>query len=303
MNLNNIKYFLLGISSITLIIFLHTYWFQVINEIKQINIVVFGLYTSIVASAMVLIFHKITTHYPETSKGLKYISYIVFIILLIIYLIFTKSTKDYQTSVALMISTLFLGIGWWVQAIVTQTIQRRSHTITILTNQRNNPDFIEKVNKCRNILGTKKVVNQEFIKYFIDKSSIQLKSGLSNDKKQEFNEILDAIACLNYLLNYYEFIAAGVNIKDLDEELIKKFLYPMFLNIEKRSYYLICLSIESHNYQSTEDFAYKELITFINKISKNSSLINNFIYEKKMHSFESTELVFSDEQINEFFEI
>lgn len=270
-----------------------------------LNFLGFLLYLCIILIGIIFSFNKITTKHPETKIGLKYISFIIFFSLIAVYLTFTMSDKDYQTSIALFISTLFLGIGWWVQAIITQVAQRRSHTITTIMNQRNNSQFIEKVENIRDTIGLK-IINEEFIKYYFEhkirntnKKSIKKQSDLKDEENQEFDKTIKAIDDLTYILNYYEFIAAGVNSKDLDEKLIIKCFKQVLINLEKRAYHYICICLEDH--MGNDDYPLKELGILINRISNDSLILKIKQNKEKIKPFGSHEYVYSDEEIKKFF--
>lgn len=307
--LSKVKYIVFGITFVIFILFsINLDYDALFISISRVNLYSFMLYFCIILALIISFYEKITIKYPETKKGLLYISICTFFSFIAIFFIFELSDKDYQTSIALLISTLFLGIGWWVQAITTQTAQRRAHTVSIIMNQRNNPDFIEKVRICREIFGTDKIVNKELVKYYFDKESIKINESLlstsnQNDKKEEFDRIISGLESLNYLVNYYEFIAAGVNSKDLDKELIVKCFSGILISLEVRAFYFIYNALEKDNYLNSDNYPCKELITLINEISNGKSLIVQAKKNNRPVGLDKYKPFLSDNKIKDFFNL
>ncbi|HFX4291590.1 TPA: hypothetical protein ACIEMK_004843, partial [Escherichia coli] len=85
-----------------------------------------------------LIIHQILCgKYPELKKSLTFIAcYFCILAIIVSGVLLSKSGKNYQTSLTVLISSIVLGTGWWIQSVVTASSARKSHTINTIMNQR-----------------------------------------------------------------------------------------------------------------------------------------------------------------------
>lgn len=177
----------------------------------------FVIFSSIAALLINKLYAKIYERYEETRKGIKYIAYSLLAIAVATYLVlWLQAEKDYQTSLALFVSSALLGAGWWVQATVSSAAARKAHTVNTIMNQRNSELFITKNDFVMKMFPRKKTVNPIFSEFMLD-------PGAKKFQHAKFPEdYMQAARDLSYVLNYYEFIAVGVLNGDFDERLMKE---------------------------------------------------------------------------------
>lgn len=100
---------------------------------------------------------KIAKKYPETNDGITIIALIFGVTLYSVFILYYLYGDVYQSTIALLISSVLLGSGWWVQATVSKVAARKSHTLNTLMNQRNSELFHKKVSSVANAFGLRKL--------------------------------------------------------------------------------------------------------------------------------------------------
>ncbi|ECO5144552.1 DUF4760 domain-containing protein, partial [Salmonella enterica] len=197
--------------------------------------------------------------YPETGSTLKILSKIFLALLIFIYIVLASNGGDkYQTSLTVLISSIFLGTGWWIQATINSAASRKSHTINTVMNQRHSKTFFEKLDNVYKHFGIDKVINEEIASQYVHESK---RTGPTVRP-----EIMNACRDATYILNFYEFISAGVNNGDFDEKLIKEcFMVPM-ASFERRAFYIIACSQKQAGKE-----VYSNMIELIDKWSTDKS--------------------------------
>ncbi|MFJ2286275.1 DUF4760 domain-containing protein [Pseudomonas iridis] len=202
----------------------------------------FAIFSSISALLINKLYAKIYARYEETRKGIKYIAYSLLGIAVATYLVlWLQADKDYQTSLALFVSSALLGAGWWVQATVSSAAARKAHTVNTIMNQRNSELFITKNDFVMKMFPRKKTINPVFSEFMLDPSAKKFQHA----KLPE--DYMQAARDLSYVLNYYEFIAVGVLNGDFDERLMKECFVGILVNLEKRAYLVIQASQKTQN--------------------------------------------------------
>lgn len=197
--------------------------------------------------------------YPETGSTLKILSKIFLALLIFIYIVLaSKDGNQYQTSLTVLISSIFLGTGWWIQATINSAASRKSHTINTVMNQRHSKTFFEKLDNVYKHFGIDKVINEEIASQYVHESK---RTGPIIRP-----EIMNACRDAAYILNFYEFISAGVNNGDFDEKLIKEcFMVPM-ASFERRAFYIIACSQKQAGKE-----VYSNMIELVDKWSTDKS--------------------------------
>jgi len=198
----------------------------------------FFMFLTLFSSITVFLKKKIEYSFPETKKGLGYISVIFFSTMLITYYLYYNYGDKYQSVVTLLISSVLIGSGWWVQATVSKVAARKSHTLNILMTQRNSELFHRRSQNALSVFGFTKTINECIAKIQVNPSD---KDVCNKKLKKKYNQ---AIVDFVYLLNYYEFICSGINNGDFDDLLMEDCLGDIIPRLEMRGYHIIKLSRE-----------------------------------------------------------
>ncbi|WP_455923256.1 DUF4760 domain-containing protein [Pseudomonas putida] len=196
--------------------------------------IAFGIFSSLSALLINQLYAKIYEKYQETRSGLAYIAVSFFVVMVSTYVVLRfQDSKDYQTSLALFVSSCLLGAGWWVQATISSAAARKAHTVNTIMNQRNSDLFNQRNDNLTKVFPRKKTIHPVFSEYLMDPNNKKFKDA-------KFDEsYLQAARDLAYVLNYYEFISVGVISGDFDEKLIKECFLGILLGLEKRAYLVI----------------------------------------------------------------
>jgi len=198
----------------------------------------FFIFLTLFSSTTLFLKKKIEHRFPETKKGLGYISIIFFSTMLITYYLYCNYGVEYQSVVTLLISSVLIGSGWWVQATVSKVAARKSHTLNILMTQRNSEIFHRRSQNALRVFGFTKTINECIAKSQVNPSD----KDICNKKlKKKYKQ---AIVDFVYVLNYYEFICSGINNGDFDDFLMKDCLSDIIPRLEMRGYHVIKLSRE-----------------------------------------------------------
>ena len=115
----------------------------------------------------------------------------------------------------------FLGVGaaiftFWFNALLARRAQRKQHTITILLETRLSAEFRETKEKRR--IQYPEFKDIHFLDWKNDRNATRDWDGGTGDGSGR-RESADALLTL---LNHYEFLALGIELNDLDEDLLKR---------------------------------------------------------------------------------
>lgn len=222
----------------------------------------FFIFLTLFSSITLFLKKRIEHRFPETKKGLGYVSIIFFSTMLITYYLYYNYRAEYQSVVTLLISSVLIGSGWWVQATVSKVAARKSHTLNILMTQRNSELFHKRSQNALSVFGFNCTINECIAKAQVSPTD----KDICNKKlKKKYKK---AIKDFVYLLNYYEFICSGINNGDFDEFLMKDCLSDIIPRLEMRGFHVIKLS-RHHFGKST----FENIIKVINSWSESGSLI------------------------------
>lgn len=237
--------------------------------------IAFGIFASLSALLINQLYAKIFQKYQETRTGIKYIAISFFIVMVATYLVFRfQGDKDYQTSLALFVSSCLLGAGWWVQATISSAAARKAHTVNTIMNQRNSELFIQKNDNLLHVFPRKKTIHPVFTEYLMDIHNKKYKDAKFPD------EFLQGARDLSYVLNYYEFIAVGVINGDFDETLIKECFIGIIFALEKRAY----LVIQSAQKQNAKTF--ESIVELVDRWSDQKSLTTRSKSSQNIDTFD-----------------
>ncbi|ONH55834.1 hypothetical protein BLL36_06890 [Pseudomonas cedrina subsp. cedrina] len=246
--------------------------------------IAFGVFSSLSALLINQLYAKIYEKYQETRTGLKYIAISFFVVMVATYLVFRfQGQTDYQTSLALFVSSCLLGAGWWVQATISSAAARKAHTINTIMNQRNSELFIQTNDRLTLVFPRKRTIPPVFTEYLQDINNKKFKDAKFPE------EFLQGARDLSYVLNYYEFIAVGVLGGDFDERLMKECFVGIVIAVEKRAY----LVIQSAQKQNEKTF--ESLVALVDRWTEGKSLTTS---SKKGQNFDAFEAYPAQEEID-----
>ncbi|MBA0205005.1 DUF4760 domain-containing protein [Pectobacterium aroidearum] len=226
----------LGVFLILLIVYTVMNWelfkTKIIPVINANNIVLFGIFFTLAFLMTDIVRMVLSSKYPEIKKTLRVISTIFFILLMIVFSVLSSEDgTNYQTSLTVLISSIVLGTGWWIQATINAASARKSHTINTIMNQRHSVHYFNKLDNVYRHFGLTKTIPLHIAK--------QYRCGINGDDKVVKKELISACRDASYMLNYYEFISAGVLRGDFDENLILECFFDPMQNFENRAFYII----------------------------------------------------------------
>ncbi|WP_312400950.1 DUF4760 domain-containing protein [Stenotrophomonas indicatrix] len=178
---------------------------------------------------------------------------LVFILMSVVVLIQADKAEAVTGLLAAVAGAVMIGIGWVVQHQSSARASRRAHTFSVLTQSRLSAEFQSHV-KSRILhypAGTEISVQDAalFYKDGLSDAEKTLESQLAQDlvrSKDEHHESLRkaheaaleevrskylAMQSVKYLLNFYEFICAGLRLKELDEMMVSATLSDMAVGI------------------------------------------------------------------------
>lgn len=191
----------------------------------------YALYFMSIFFCIYIIRQILCSKYPEINKSLTFVACCFGLLASIVTcVLLSKSGQSYQTSLTVLISSIVLGTGWWIQSLITASSARKSHTLNTIMNQRHSAHYFAKLDNVFKIFGLQNSINQEIAEEYYN--------GHKSGPKVK-DELIQACRDASYILSYYEFIAVGVIRKDFDEALIKECFFEPMQAFEKRTFHLI----------------------------------------------------------------
>ena len=168
---------------------------------------------------------------------------LTFIVMSVIVLIQVGRTDSITGLMAAAAAAVMVGIGWVVQHQSSAKASRRTHTFNILMQSRLSAEFQQQVQK-RAVCYSAGVPVDATDAELIDKNGLEKRLGVLNaDLQRELSQaqpssitVIQArydeqialvekkhhsLQGLKYLLNFYEFICAGIRLREIDEPLIR----------------------------------------------------------------------------------
>jgi hypothetical protein len=173
----------------------------------------------------------IKSKYPDTGEMLPLFSTIIWTVIASSYVIL-RYAPTYQTSLSILVTGTFVGMGWWIQAITTAANTRRTHTLNIIMASRTSSEYQDQTRNSGKIYRAS-VVCAELAEWRFS----------PNKDDYRYTEVPDsidkAISGTIYVLNYFEFLAQGIKYRDLDDCLLRECFSAILAGIERRGFHLI----------------------------------------------------------------
>ncbi|EJM56195.1 DUF4760 domain-containing protein [Pseudomonas sp. GM48] len=249
----------------------------------------FGVFSFASALVITSLYRAISSKYSETKAGIRYISISFFVVTVTCYLVLKlqdpKGT-DYQTSLALFVSSSLLGAGWWVQATINSAAARKAHTVSTIMNHRYSEYFFKRNDNFSNMFPIGCLINPAVIEHALSPTKSRYKDIKFADGQ------IQAAKDLNYVMNFYEFIAVGVSSGDFDEKLIRDCYEGIIIGIEKRGFHMIQFMRRTQGQK-----VFCSLVDLVDKWTDNQSMTTQ--YKNGNQSLDLGELTPSQENIDE----
>lgn len=174
----------------------------------------------------------ILKRYRDTADMLPLFCGIVWTVIISGYVIL-RYYGTYQTSLSILVTGTFVGMGWWIQAINTAANARRAHTLNIIMASRTSTEYQQQTRASSRLYRGDRIIPQELAEWRWNPSKDEFKNAVVPKKLDE------AISGTVYILNYFEFLSQGIKHKDLDDKLLKECFSGILKGIEKRGFHLI----------------------------------------------------------------
>lgn len=170
---------------------------------------------------------------------------LVFIILSVVTLSQEgANTQAITTLLAATVAAGMVGIGWVVQHNSSARASRRAHTFNILMQSRLSKEFQEQVRLRSSYYTAGRAVAAEDValigkngyearlKLMADELALDLSRALPAahvDIQREYDQAValvklkhESLGGVRYLLNFYEFMSAGIKLRELDEAMLRE---------------------------------------------------------------------------------
>lgn len=181
--------------------------------------------------AVLLAYEFILKRFRDTAELLPLFSTVIWVVIVVSYFVLRYADK-YQSSLSILVTGTFVGMGWWIQAITTAANARRSHTLNIIMASRTSSEYqIQTRNSSKIYLNC--IIPPELAEW------------RQSPQKDEFKyaevptAIADAIHGTVYVLNYFEFLAQGIKYRDLDDCLLRECFASILGGLERRGFHII----------------------------------------------------------------
>lgn len=139
----------------------------------------------------------------------------------------------YQTALSILVTGVFVGMGWWIQAITTAANARRAHTLNIIMASRTSTEYQQQTRASSKVYRGGSIICSELAEWRLNPAKEEFKYTEIPDHLDE------AVNGTIYVLNYFEFLAQGIKYRDLDDCLLKECFSGILAGIERRGFHLI----------------------------------------------------------------
>lgn len=176
-------------------------------------------------------YSMILKKYPDTREMLPLFSVIMYVVIVSSYLVL-RYHEPYQTSLSILVTGVFVGLGWWIQSITTAADARRTHTLNIIMSSRTSSEYQTQTRNMNKAFRAS-AIPPELAEWRVDPNKDEFRD---TDVPQEIKDALDGSV---YVLNYYEFLAQGIKFRDLDDCLLRECFSSILAGLERRNFHLI----------------------------------------------------------------
>lgn len=174
------------------------------------------------------------------NSDIKPLLYVIewFIILaaLTVYASVRYLSEAHFVIISVFISAAVVSIGWWVQSIIAAARQRRQHTVNTIIQTRVSEVYQTKLANYNKFFSSSEIyINKDLARHFARYRSLDN----VRIKDVDNDELNQALYGAMYLLNFFEFISAGIRKRDLDNSLMRDCFEDVVRNLERKCFYLI----------------------------------------------------------------
>jgi hypothetical protein len=128
-------------------------------------------------------------------------------------------------------------IGWYVHYQFSAKAHRTNNSFSIIMEMRKSAEYLRRKEILTRHFPPGTQVDESYRPYFDAKvlATLEAKKATGTPPTAQELAMADAIDSLRYALNYFEFMAAGVKAKDLDEDLLYETISPQVTGLWKRA--------------------------------------------------------------------
>ena len=149
-------------------------------------------------------------------------------------LIATKGSPVFDDRTLVSVAALsFAVFSFFLRSVQNEVQSRKQHTIKVLFDTRLSAEFRTMLELRREHFPLKVVIDPKKYRNFLEAKRSETLS------EQEATSRRRSAEALRSLLNYYEFVAFGVEMKDLDKELLRGTIRAIMCNLVQDARYAI----------------------------------------------------------------
>ncbi|GAB3104542.1 DUF4760 domain-containing protein [Lysobacter terrae] len=146
--------------------------------------------------------------------------------------------------VPVLTAVVAAGLGWFVHYQYSSKAHRTNNAFSMVMEMRKSSEFLKRQEiVVKHFPVTLDDIPAAYEPYFsggsLRKLRTEIGGGEPTAEQKEALEHAEAISALKYLLNYYEFMSAGVKANDLDKDLLLDTVSEIVIGTYKRSQKLV----------------------------------------------------------------
>lgn len=158
------------------------------------------------------------------------------------YLVAGSNAPSYDSILSVVpvfVAIWAASVGWLIHFRITSKAQRTSHSFAIIMEMRKSTEIMSRLEMVsRHFPPGKPMSTADYAPFFPSDSLNALHSAadwIPWRIERKSLEMAEAVAALRYVLNYFEFMAAGWKAGDLDEEILRETISPIVRGVWKRA--------------------------------------------------------------------
>lgn len=199
--------------------------------------------------------------------GVSVAHVLIFLALSVLALTQTGNTTAITALLAATVAAAMVGIGWVVQHQSSARSSRRAHTFNILMQSRLSTEFQKQIERRAKYYSAGNAVAAHDVKLFnkigleecrkvllaqrdaeLERARDEKKAevtALYEEKLVAAEERYESLQGVKYLLNFYEFVSAGILLRELDEPLLRETLRDIAIALHRDTAHVRAFQRES----------------------------------------------------------